>query len=1397
MTIKQGFKRFLSVFLSLLFVFSPLSSSAIEEDMPHTSNNNQVITLLNDENISSEEKVEHKVKNQLKKNDMVEVMVELNEKINVEKIAKDAKKTLKKSATENEKKSKARNAVVKELKETSQRTQKGLIDYLQKEKDKGSVEDFRSYYIVNMLYVKANEKVIDKLSKNFEVKKIYLNKKVEIDLEDIAPLENISETSALSENIEWNVKRVGADKVWNDFNITGTGVVVGIIDTGVQWDHPALKEKWRGYNPDNPTIPNSTGNWFDAVNGSTVPYDLRAIPHGTHVTGTICGQESDETNAIGVAPGAQWILAKAFEEEGGKDNWLLAAGEWMLAPNGDPNLAPDIINNSWGGGPGLDEWYRDMVRAWRASDILPVFAAGNENYLPEALDGSVESPGNYPESFTVAATDNNNLKGSFSRMGPSPYEGDIKPDISAPGVNIRSSVPTNSYGSGWNGTSMATPAVAGAAALLLSANGSLTPDDIEQTLTSTATPLTDAKYTQSPNYGYGYGLVNVYDAVGKLITGIGTIQGKVLNDDGEPVNAVITVFETGRSTRTNPVDGSYLINHVANNEGETFTLKLEAYGYYSTTDTVTLPAQQIITKNFTLEKKPVGSVEGYVKDSTGTPIEGAEVKAIEALLNPTVLTDRDGYYRIENLPTDTYRLRAIKQDYYPQEVEIVIQGNDIQSVNFELGDFLQFGFDDGTWENAVMTPMDGAWFMKVNPTELTRVDGVNVYIWENWEYSQGSAIKAGIAKINFTTDPNLPSWDIDIIHQSDPKTIENSGWNYIDLSQFNYSTTEEFYIFVKQLNGYPYDYAIGVDESSNNNGAYYMYTKDPYYGGYVLMQLEPEDGNVMMRAVLDKKINTATLTDPVQDIVTVEDAVNISGNVINDTPVNIYVNGELRENVQSVNNSFSATLTLTEGDNVITAACQSPTGTGPESKPINVIRDTIAPKVNITAPADGFITKEYAIDVSGTVDDFTNTITKINDKIIGETAYISFNSKIELNDGENIITIEATDSAGHTTVVTRKVIRTDLQAPPTVKPDTTDNALYNKIDLGYTYDSISDRWRTSINDITLDGVSIKGNYTVGMGVIIINANAFTEAKDYEIVIKATGYAEAKVIQTLTEGVPSSPAKLTADLTDNYVGTPIDITFYDWATWKNAITDVTVDEISIEGRYTIGTGKITIDGDVFTEAKDYNIAIKAFGFSDATITQPILSKELLSSPTLSKDTTENYVGNPIEITFEDDEAWRNVITDIIVDEISIDGYTVEAGKITINEDIFSIAKSYEIIIKAAGYTDAVIIQEINEEPSLLQPPTLIKDTKENNLGKEMKIEFTDDGTWKDSIIEILVNETLISSETYKIGKKSIKIDGSEFETVNTYTIVIKASGYSDAEIEHIVEDKETGKENNKD
>ncbi len=510
-------KRILSFVIALTLVLGNFTFAASQPKAQFRSFKEENKNIL-------KEKIHKDVRKALDKDGSAEVLVYFKDRVDPQKVAKVNAL----GKTPYEQKLSSRRALLSALKDKAETTQYDLIKYLEQEKEEGKVSEFESFHIVNMVYLKGEKDIIENIAFMEEVEMIYPNRKVDLIKPDkIEPLKTLEST----EGLEWNIERVGANLAW-DLGYDGTGAVVGMIDTGADWTHEALKEKWRGYNPADPDNPNPEGNWFDAVNGRSMPYDIPEVPHGSHVMGTVLGQDPEGANKIGMAPGAKWIAAKAFTEDGGYDNWLIAAGEWMLEPGGDPNLAPDVINNSWSGGSGRDDWYRDMVESWREAGIVPVFSAGNERGRP-APPASISNPANYPESFAVGATDRNNLRASFSQRGPAPYGDDIKPDITAPGVGIRSSVP-GGYEGGWNGTSMSSPHITGAVALLLSADSSLSVERIEEIIKDTATPLTDNDYPEAPNYGYGYGLLNIFDAISEVSTGTGTIKGKVLID-GEDI----------------------------------------------------------------------------------------------------------------------------------------------------------------------------------------------------------------------------------------------------------------------------------------------------------------------------------------------------------------------------------------------------------------------------------------------------------------------------------------------------------------------------------------------------------------------------------------------------------------------------------------------------------------------------------------------------------------------------------------------------------------------------------------------------------------------------------------------------------------------------------------------
>lgn len=392
------------------------------------------------------------------------------------------------------------------LREVAERTQAPLIDLLKTKMDSGKAHDIQPYWICNCLAVTVDRDTVLELAERADVERVSANRKVRL----IEP-EDVTEANNEPPSVEWNISLIGADQVWNKYGITGRGVTIGNMDTGVNWTHPALQSKYRGWR-DGQVDHNY--NWIDATpSGRREPYDSSV--HGTHTMGTIVGDDG-AGNQIGVAPGAQWIAALII----GRDllTWIESAHrgfQWMLAPtdldglNPDPSKRPSVVNNSWGCTSGItgcsldlyDEFWDD-INAWIGAGIVPEVSAGNEGMR------GLRWPADYPQSFATGATDRNDNIARFSSRGPSQYDGSVKPNISAPGVNVRSSLPNNRYGL-MSGTSMAGPHVVGLVALLLEANPYLSVNEIETIIQDTAVPLGQGR----PNNDYGWGRIDALAAV--------------------------------------------------------------------------------------------------------------------------------------------------------------------------------------------------------------------------------------------------------------------------------------------------------------------------------------------------------------------------------------------------------------------------------------------------------------------------------------------------------------------------------------------------------------------------------------------------------------------------------------------------------------------------------------------------------------------------------------------------------------------------------------------------------------------------------------------------------------------------------------------------------------------
>ncbi len=387
--------------------------------------------------------------------------------------------------------------VIRALRQTGIEKQGAIIEVIKRERNLGGVEGYTPFWIFNGLSVKATPAVIKKLALRDDVEEV---------MEDFPlPLPFLVNGMPRETDVDctWNIEMIRAPEVWS-MGYRGEGVVVGIIDTGVDVTHPDLAGNFRGGN----------NSWFDPHYEHPCPVDAAgpATGHGTHIAGIILGGDNSGMH-IGVAPAARWIAARIWNDAG--DTALSSdvhkIFQWFLDPDGDPETddAPDILNGSWGfklfdAFPWCRTELQDDVRALREAGVIPVFAAGNSG----PLFFSGESPANYPETIAVGATSVLDSVTLFSSRGPGNCDRSIFPDLAAPGRDIFSSAPGGEY---WviSGTSQAAPHVTGTIALMLSANSHLTVEEIELAIKRNAHPLG----LLHPNFSSGWGRVDALRAV--------------------------------------------------------------------------------------------------------------------------------------------------------------------------------------------------------------------------------------------------------------------------------------------------------------------------------------------------------------------------------------------------------------------------------------------------------------------------------------------------------------------------------------------------------------------------------------------------------------------------------------------------------------------------------------------------------------------------------------------------------------------------------------------------------------------------------------------------------------------------------------------------------------------
>jgi len=414
--------------------------------------------------------------------------------------------------------------VFQTLKNKANETQGELLQFLQQ-----AAVPFRPFYIVNGVWVKGDRALMIALAKRQEVGRIMPNPHIR---NKHPEADNTSLRSPTQ--VEWGILMIRGNKVWDE-NIKGNGVIIGGQDTGYEWFHPAIKQQYRGDTTDH------NYHWHDAIHGqlgssptnpcgydSKVPCDDGS--HGTHTMGTMVGDDG-LGNQIGVAPEAEWIGCRNMDNGWGSPASYIECFEWFLAPtdtndqNPDPSLSPHVIANSWACPPAEGcnssnfHLMRQAVINLRNAGVFVEVSAGNSGPACHTINSPAAI---FEESFTVGASDIIDRLVGFSSRGTVDVDSSyrLKPNVVAPGQGIRSCIPGNGYAS-YSGTSMAGPHVAGAVALLISADPQLAGnvDSLETILEITADTIiaTDTcgntLPTQIPNNMVGYGRINLAKAL--------------------------------------------------------------------------------------------------------------------------------------------------------------------------------------------------------------------------------------------------------------------------------------------------------------------------------------------------------------------------------------------------------------------------------------------------------------------------------------------------------------------------------------------------------------------------------------------------------------------------------------------------------------------------------------------------------------------------------------------------------------------------------------------------------------------------------------------------------------------------------------------------------------------
>lgn len=617
-----------------------------------------------------------------------------------------------------------RSHAIAQLKDLAAKTQAPILTLLERERLAGRVGRYEPLWIANLISGTATAGVIRTLAAQPEIARLVWDPPIggDVQNDEVIPAGGRRQVPARSRGatpaaegitpaplrsgdredpeIGWNLEMIGAPEAWAR-GYTGEGVVVAIIDSGVDYTHSDLaghlwcntdEIPWNGEDDDFNGFVDDTLGW-DFIFGDNDPMGSGPTDHGTRVAGLVAG---DGTGGIitGVAPDAQIMSLKA---SGGPWSHVFTAIQYAC-DNGADVIAMSL-SQKWRDGPKPDyAIWRQLTDNELAAGMLHANSIGNEgdNIDTDPIPFNVAAPGNSPPAWVapeqfviggvsaihaIGAIDSFEVLCDFSGRGPSAWEdvgalwpeypheipaeywdypwsngmgGLLRPDVLAPGRDLLSTMQGGGYLS-FAGTSASCPHAAGALAVLLQARGDLTPAQASMALQLGARDL--GPPGKDNDYGAGIldlsGSLTVIDSLDVYAYLSGCVSDAV-SGDSLP-NAVATILETGAVDTTNATGDYDLITLPG-----IFAVELRCFGYEADTLVFTIAPGERRIEDFAMTPWPTGHLSGLVLDEgSGAPIAGARVAVIDTPI-PPVTTDLDGSYAFPAFPADTTLvLRAV------------------------------------------------------------------------------------------------------------------------------------------------------------------------------------------------------------------------------------------------------------------------------------------------------------------------------------------------------------------------------------------------------------------------------------------------------------------------------------------------------------------------------------------------------------------------------------------------------------------------------------------------------------------------------------------------------------------------------------------------------------------